>query len=508
MTPSPYQSDLAADVRRALEICGVRPDELSGGPLVRSPLTGEDLVSLPHASRSEVAAAIGRADTAFRTWRDVPAPARGNVVKRWGELLTGHKRELAVLVQAEAGKTTSEAEGEVQEMIDICDFAVGQSRMLYGRTMPSERPGHRLMETWHPVGVVGIISAFNFPVAVYSWNTALALVCGDTVVWKPSELVALSAAGANALLARAVRESGAPEDIHQLVLADPEAGQEILDDRRVALVSATGSTRMGREVGPRVAARFGRCLLELGGNNAAIVTPSADLGLALRGIVFAAAGTAGQRCTTMRRLIVHESVAERLTERLAGAYRTLTIGDPRKEGNLVGPLINKAGFDAMQQALEDARAQGGRLLTGGERVLADEYPDAYYVQPAIVQMPGQSEIVRTETFAPILYVITYRELDEALELHNGVPQGLSASIFTTDQAEAEIFLSSRGSDCGITNVNLGTSGAEIGGAFGGEKETGGGRESGSDAWKSYMRRATNTVNYSGELPLAQGVEFS
>lgn len=500
-------TDLATVVRRALQACGVDVEALSGDLETRSPLTGELLLTIPGTSNDEVTRAIDKAHEAFKTWREVPAPVRGNVVKRWGELLTEHKEDLAVLVQAEAGKITSEALGEVQEMIDICDFAVGQSRMLYGKTMPSERPGHRLMETWHPLGVVGVISAFNFPVAVYSWNTALALICGDTVVWKPSGMVTLSAMGAHALLERAVHDCEAPADIHHLVITNRDGGQLIVDDPRVALVSATGSGRMGQEVGPRVAARFGRSLLELGGNNAAIVAPSADLDLALRGIVFSAVGTAGQRCTSMRRLIVHESIVESLTEKLVQAYGTLSIGDPRSPANLVGPLVNENSFNDMQQALRDAQDQGGTVLTGGNRVLADEQPNAFYVEPAIVRMPSQSAIVHHETFAPILYVMTYSDYSEAIELHNEVPQGLSSAIFTNDQAEAERFISSAGSDCGIANVNIGTSGAEIGGAFGGEKETGGGRESGSDSWKVYMRQATNTVNYSGELPLAQGVKF-
>lgn len=502
-------SNLSSTVRSALEACGVDLSILdsSQGLHTRSPITGENLFGLPATTKDEVDATIARADAAFRAWREVPAPERGHVVRRWGELLREHKRDLAILVQSDAGKSLSEAEGEVQEMVDICELAIGQSRMLYGQTMPSERPGHRLMETWHPLGVVGVISAFNFPVAVFSWNTALALVCGNTVVWKPSELSLLSALGAHALLARAVADCGHDADIHHIILGAREIGEILVDDPRVALISATGSTRMGREVAPRVAARFGRYLLELGGNNAAIVAPSADLDLALRGVVFAAAGTAGQRCTTMRRLIIHESIAEEFVEKLVAAYSTLTIGDPRDEGVLVGPLIHKAAYDGMRTALTNAQAEGGELLCGGNRVLDDTLPDAYYVEPAIVRMPEQSATVKEETFAPILYVLTYRDFDEALQLHNDVPQGLSSAIFTADQAEAEIFLSSRGSDCGIANVNIGTSGAEIGGAFGGEKETGGGRESGSDSWKAYMRRATNTINYSGELPLAQGVKF-
>ncbi|MGO2026486.1 MAG: aldehyde dehydrogenase family protein, partial [Brevibacterium aurantiacum] len=399
----------------------------------------------------------------------------------------------------------SEAAGEVQEMIDICEFALGQSRQLWGKTMPSERPGHRLMETWHPLGVVGVISAFNFPVAVYSWNTALALVAGDAVVWKPSENAVLAALGAQSLLARAAAEVGAPEGLVPVLVGGRDIGDAMVRDERVALVSATGSVRMGREVGPVVAERFGRVLLELGGNNGAIVAPSADIDLALRGVVFAAAGTAGQRCTTLRRLIVHESIADDFVDKIVAAYKTLSIGSPTEDGVLVGPLINEGSYEAMQAALKQAESEGGTVLTGGARVLDDERPDAHYVEPAVVRMPTQTSVMESETFAPILYVVTYSDLDEALEIHNGVPQGLSSAIFTSELAESEKFLSR--SDCGIANVNIGTSGAEIGGAFGGEKETGGGRESGTDSWKAYMRQATNTVNYSGELPLAQGVEF-
>ncbi|MDR8020104.1 L-piperidine-6-carboxylate dehydrogenase [Nesterenkonia aerolata] len=507
MTPARDDRDLTLEVSRALEACGVSQEALSGSRGVTTPVTGEQILSVEPHTVDEVRDVIDRAEHAFRVWREVPGPARGAVVKRWGELLSEHKSDLATIVRAEAGKIVSEAEGEVQEMIDICDFALGQSRMLYGKTMPSERAGHRLMETWHPLGVVGVITAFNFPVAPYAWNTALAIVAGDPVIWKPSEVGVLCALATDALLGRAAAECGAPEGLHHVVIGDREAAQPLLEDQRVALVSATGSTRMGRDVAPKVAARFGRYLLELGGNNAAVVTPSADLDLALKGIAFAAAGTAGQRCTTMRRLIVHESVADDLVERLRRAYETLAIGDPGDEGVLVGPLINRQSYESMQAALERSRMDGGTIVTGGQRVLADEFPDAYYVEPAIVRMPQQTEVVREETFAPILYVMTYQDLDEAISLHNEVPQGLSSAIFTSDQAEAEIFLSARGSDCGIANVNIGTSGAEIGGAFGGEKDTGGGRESGSDAWKIYMRRATNTINYSGKLPLAQGVEF-
>lgn len=507
MTSDQKTNSLITEVREALQACGVGGESLGGARDVRTPITGETLLTIASHSATDVSAMIDKAQEAFKTWRDVPAPERGAVVKRWGELLAEHKSDLATLVRAEAGKIVSESEGEVQEMIDICDFAVGQSRMLYGKTMPSERAGHRLMETWHPLGVVGVITAFNFPVAPYAWNTALALVAGDPVIWKPSGIGALCALATDALLARAARDCGAPEGIHHVIVGDRHAAEPLLTDARVMLVSATGSTRMGREIAPQISARFGRYLLELGGNNAAIVTPSADLDLALRGIAFAAAGTAGQRCTSMRRLIVHESIGDELVEKLRGAYESLSIGDPSEDGVLVGPLIDQKSFEGMQDALKTAESEGGTLVTGGRRVLEDTYPNAFYVEPSIVRMPEQSGVVQEETFAPILYVLTYRDLDEAIALHNGVPQGLSSAIFTSDQTEAEIFLSARGSDCGIANVNIGTSGAEIGGAFGGEKETGGGRESGSDAWKIYMRRATNTINYSGELPLAQGVKF-
>ncbi|MER6915980.1 aldehyde dehydrogenase family protein [Streptomyces sp. NPDC000594] len=498
--------------------------ETGGGLVARTPVTGGVLWRLPAAGEAAAEAAVTAAAEAFLGWRTVPAPRRGALVKRLGELLTEHQEHLADLVTVEAGKIRSEALGEVREMIDICEFAVGLSRQLYGRTMASERPGHRLSESWHPLGVVGVISAFNFPVAVWAWNTAVALVCGDTVVWKPSELTPLTALACTALLDRAVAETGAPPGVHRLVPGGREAGARLVDDPRVALLSATGSVRMGREVAPRVAARFGRCLLELGGNNAAVVAPSADLDLAVRGIVFSAAGTAGQRCTTLRRLIVHEDIADRVVEGIVRAYGNLPVGDPFAAGTLVGPLISPRAGRAMADALARAVAEGGRVLAGGEplpvRYAADEKgaaggtgngtegsEEAVYVRPAVVRMPAQSAVVREETFAPLLYVLTYRTLEEAVALQNGVPQGLSSSIFTRDQREAERFLAADGSDCGIANVNIGTSGAEIGGAFGGEKETGGGRESGSDAWKAYMRRATNTVNYSDDLPLAQGVSF-
>ena len=510
-TALPTDETIAGLLDDGLRACGVdasvlAPDAATGVTLTaRSPITGQVLATLAADSPATASAKIGQAVEAFESWRDVPAPVRGQLVARWGQLLAEHKEELAKIVTVEAGKTPSEAAGEVQEMIDICEFALGQSRQLWGKTMPSERPGHRLMETWHPLGVVGVISAFNFPVAVYSWNTALALVAGDAVVWKPSENAVLAALGAQSLLARAASEVGAPDGLVPVLNGGRDIGDAMVRDDRVALVSATGSVRMGREVGPVVAERFGRVLLELGGNNGAIVAPSADIDLALRGVVFAAAGTAGQRCTTLRRLIVHESIAEAFVERIVAAYRTLSIGSPTEDGVLVGPLINEAAYEAMQEALRQAEDEGGEVLVGGGRVLAEERPDAHYVEPAVVQMPAQTPVMESETFAPILYVVTYSDLDEAIAIHNAVPQGLSSAIFTSDLAEAETFLSR--SDCGIANVNIGTSGAEIGGAFGGEKETGGGRESGSDSWKAYMRQATNTINYSGELPLAQGVEF-
>ncbi len=495
--------------RKSLERCGVELSPVTGLRVTaRSPITGEALFDLTGTDNAQVQAAIVAAKAAFTTWRTVPAPVRGALVKRVGTLLMEHKAEIADLITIEAGKIPSEALGEVQEMIDICDFAVGLSRQLEGRTMPSERPGHRLMETWHPLGVVAVISAFNFPAAVWSWNTAVALVCGDTVVWKPSPMTPLTSVACSSLLSRAACECGAPPDVHGLVLAGAQAARALVESPDVALLSATGSERMGAEIAPRVAARLGRCLLELGGNNAAVITPSADLHIATRGIVFAAAGTAGQRCTSLRRLIVHEDVVDELVSSLRDVFGRLPIGDPLTAETLVGPLINEQAYHGMVTALERIKVDGGELIAGGRRRRAPGFPDAYYVEPALVRMPAQTAIVCRETFAPILYVMTYRELDDAIALHNAVPQGLSSSIFTTDQREAERFLASDGSDCGIVNVNIGTSGAEIGGAFGGEKSTGGGRESGSDAWRAYMRRATNTINYSDELPLAQGVDFA
>jgi aldehyde dehydrogenase (NAD+) len=510
-TALPTADELRDRARTALKAVGsaIQLGEPGGHGLQAStPLTGDVLFTVAETTRSETDAAIADAAQAFAAWRVTPAPVRGALVARLGELLVEHKADLGALVTIEAGKITSEALGEVQEMIDICQFAVGLSRQLYGRTIASERPGHRLMETWHPLGVVGVITAFNFPVAVWAWNTAVALVCGDTVVWKPSELTPLTAIACQALIERAADDVGAPRNLSQLIQGGREIGEQLVDDPRVALVSATGSVRMGQQVGPRVAQRFGKSLLELGGNNAAIVAPSADLDLAVRGIVFSAAGTAGQRCTSLRRVIAHTSVVDTLVERITTAYRSLPVGDPSAEGTLVGPLIHERSYRDMVGALDQARADGGEVV-GGERcdVGGEAGTGAFYVRPAVVRMPSQTAVVHDETFAPILYVVAYDSLDDAIDLNNDVPQGLSSAIFTTDMREAEQFMAADGSDCGIANVNIGTSGAEIGGAFGGEKQTGGGRESGSDSWKAYMRRATNTVNYSSELPLAQGVHF-
>ncbi len=504
--PTKFDS-IAAETASILARLGVPASAYADGAItVRSPISGEVIGRVAEASAADMSAAVGRAHAAFLNWRKVPAPKRGELVRLFGEELRAHKTDLGRLVTLEVGKIVSEGLGEVQEMIDICDFAVGLSRQLYGLTIATERPSHRMMETWHPVGVVGIISAFNFPVAVWSWNAALALVAGDTCVWKPSEKTPLTALATQALFEAAAKKAGAPEGLSQLVIGARAAGEALVDDARVPVVSATGSTAMGRQVGPRVAARFGRSILELGGNNAGIVCPSADLDLVVRGVAFAAMGTAGQRCTTLRRLFVHDGVYDALVPRLRKAYASVKVGDPREAGVLVGPLIDTRSFDAMQAALDKARAAGG-TVHGGDRARADLGEDARYVHPALVEMPTQAEIVAHETFAPILYVMRWSDFDDVLALHNGVPQGLSSSIFTRDLGEAERFLSVEGSDCGIANVNIGPSGAEIGGAFGGEKETGGGRESGSDAWKAYMRRATNTINYGRDLPLAQGVTF-
>ncbi|APW47950.1 aldehyde dehydrogenase (NAD+) [Rhodoferax antarcticus] len=497
-------------VTKLMASLGVAPQALRAGDLLSlSPIDGQALAQVHAAALPDVASAVERAHAAYLRWRLVPAPQRGELVRLLGDELRANKQALGELVTLEVGKVSSEGLGEVQEMIDICDFAVGLSRQLYGLTIASERPGHRMMETWHPLGVVGVITAFNFPVAVWAWNAALALVCGDAVIWKPSEKAPLCALAVQALFERACQRFGQPEltqDLCQVLNGHADVGQALVDNPKVALISATGSTRMGRAVGQSVAARFGRSLLELGGNNAIIVAPSADLDMAVRAVAFAAAGTAGQRCTSARRLIVHDSVYDELVGRLKKAYASFTIGPPTEPATLLGPLIDLAAFEAMQLALTQA-AGGGGVVTGGARVLQDRYADAFYVSAALVEMPAQTDVVRHETFAPILYVLKYQTLEQAIALNNEVPQGLSSAIFTTDLREAEAFMSAAGSDCGISNVNIGTSGAEIGGAFGGEKETGGGRESGSDAWRAYMRRATNTINYSSALPLAQGVRF-
>jgi aldehyde dehydrogenase (NAD+) len=469
----------------------------------RSPIDGSVIGEVAESTPGMIASAVERASRAAAEWRGVPAPKRGQLVARIAEIMRGRKRELAAVITNEIGKIPSEAEGEVQEWIDICEFAVGLSRQLYGLTIASERPDHRMMEQWHPLGPVAVITAFNFPMAVWAWNAMIALVCGDSVLWKPSEKGALCAQAAHAVLA----EAGAPAGLSELIQGGGDAGRALAESEHIPLVSATGSVAMGRQVGAAVAKRLGRCLLELGGNNAAIVAPTADLDLALQSIVFSAAGTAGQRCTTLRRLIVHEAILPAILERLRRAYSRLPVGDPRKAGVLVGPLIDEAAWREMQSALRQAIAQGGELLQGGDRVTDGVPEGGIYARPAIVRVPGNIEIVREETFAPILYVMPYREFDEAIALQNGVPQGLSSAVFTGDVREAERFMSPAGSDCGIANVNIGTSGAEIGGAFGGEKNSGGGRESGSDAWKAYMRRTTNTINYGREMPLAQGVQF-
>ncbi|MDP3377837.1 MAG: aldehyde dehydrogenase family protein [Brevundimonas sp.] len=495
----------ANDLRDTLTRLGVKPEWVDTGQVARSPVDGSEAGLLASAPPEAIEAAIATATHAFAAWRRVPAPRRGELVRLLGEELRTAKDDLARLVTLEAGKITSEGAGEVQEMIDVCDFAVGLSRQLYGLTLPSERPGHHMRETWQPLGPVAVITAFNFPVAVWAWNAALALVCGDPVIWKASDKTSLVALAVQVVFERAVTRFGddAPEGLNQVLIGGAEVGQALARDPRIPLVSATGSTRMGRAVAVDVAGRLGRSLLELGGNNAMIVTETADLDMAVRAIAFSAVGTCGQRCTSLRRLLVHEDVAEGLIARLKAAYETLPVGDPREAGTLVGPLIDDGAADAVEAALEQAVAEGGEVITGGQRLDRD----GAYVRPAIVRMPEQSAIVLHETFGPILYVLTWRDLDQAIALQNAVPQGLSSCIFTDRLREAETFLSAWGSDCGIANVNIGPSGAEIGGAFGGEKDTGGGRESGSDAWKAYMRRQTQTVNFSTGLPLAQGVRF-
>jgi aldehyde dehydrogenase (NAD+) len=481
-----------------------------GGEVIEkiSPIDGKVLARVRTASAEDYEWAIGRAHEAFLKWRTTPGPVRGDTVRRLGNALREFKHDLGQLVTLETGKIIAEGEGEVQEMIDICDFAVGQSRMLYGLTIQSERPNHRLMEQWQPLGVVAVISAFNFPVAVWSWNAALAAVCGDATVWKASEKTPLTAIAVSKIAERVCRETGADPAIFTLLMGDRETvGKRLAADRRIPLVSATGSVPMGVHVAQTVHARLGKTIMELGGNNALIVAPSADLEMATQSIFFGAVGTAGQRCTSTRRVILHESVADKVRQKLLTAYKTLPIGNPLDRKTLMGPLIDKSAVDMVQDSIQRLKDEGGEVLYGGERLEDAQYQGGCYMTPCLANAKPDFKIVCHETFGPLLYLLTYRDFDEAIAINNGVPQGLTSAIFTNDVREAEKFVSAVGSDCGIANVNTGTSGAEIGGAFGGEKETGGGRESGSDSWKSYMRRQTNTINFSTELPLAQGIEF-
>ncbi|RPA70230.1 aldehyde dehydrogenase family protein [Cyclobacteriaceae bacterium YHN15] len=472
-----------------------------------SPADAELIGKVQITNKESYEAVISKAQDAYLKWRNVPAPQRGEIIRQIGNALREVKAELGKLVSYEMGKSYQEGLGEVQEMIDICDFAVGLSRQLYGLTMHSERPGHRMYEQWHPLGIVGIISAFNFPVAVWSWNSMIAWVCGDVCIWKPSEKAPLSGIACQHIAARIFKENGLPEGISSLIVGDYKVGEFMTMDKRVSLISATGSTRMGKMVGQTVAARLGRSLLELGGNNAIIITENADIEIAIRGALFGAVGTAGQRCTSTRRLIIHESIYESIKERLAAAYSKLVIGNPLNEKNHVGPLIDKLAVEMYEKAIEKVKAEGGKEVVAGGVLSGEGYESGCYVKPCIIEAENHFKMVQEETFAPILYIMKYKTLDEAIAMHNGVPQGLSSAIMTLNMREAEAFLSASGSDCGIANVNIGTSGAEIGGAFGGEKETGGGRESGSDSWKAYMRRQTNTINYSTNLPLAQGIKF-
>ena len=503
---------MTKDINTLLADLGVKLSDYQGQDIPSvSPITGLPLATLRGETRDQVKAKIDRAHAAYLQWRNVPAPRRGELIRLFGEELRTHKAALGQLVTLEAGKILQEGLGEVQEMIDICDFAVGLSRQLYGLTIASERPGHRMMEVWHPIGVVGVISAFNFPVAVWAWNAALAFVCGNSVTWKPSEKTPLTAVATHALFMKALVRfnatgNDAPEGLAELIIGDRETGAQMVEDKRVALVSATGSTRMGRQVAEVCAKRLTRTILELGGNNAMIVAPSADIEMAVRAITFSAVGTAGQRCTTLRRLFVHDSIYDTIVPRLKKIYAGLPIGNPLEKSTLIGPLVDQAAYESMQRALEAAKADKG-IVFGGERVSVAGCEGGYYVRPSFVEMPTQTEHMHHEVFAPIMYIVRYSDLQQAIDWNNEVPQGLSSSIFTTDIREAEKFMSDSGSDCGIANVNIGPSGAEIGGAFGGEKDTGGGRESGSDSWKAYMRRSTNTINYSHSLPLAQGISF-
>ena len=469
-----------------------------------TPVNGSEIAEVSETTREDYEAVVKAAQDAFETWRMMPAPQRGEIVRQIGNKLRAYKEPLGKLVSYEMGKIYQEGLGEVQEMIDICDFAVGQSRMLYGKTMHSERPKHRMYEQWHPLGAVGVISAFNFPVAVYSWNAMIAAICGNTVIWKPSEKTPLCGVAVQNITAEVLRENDLPEGVFGLITGGREVGEWMTADTRVPLISATGSIRMGKEVAQVVGARLGKTILELGGNNAIVISKEADLEMTIRAVVFGAVGTAGQRCTSTRRLIIHEDVYDEVRDRLMSIYENIQIGSPLEPDTLVGPLIDADAVETMQRALEKVVQEGGKVLCGGDVL---ENIEGHYVKPAICEAENHYEIVQDETFAPILYLLRYKTLEEALAMHNGVKQGLSSSIFTLNMREAETFLSHMGSDCGIANVNIGTSGAEIGGAFGGEKETGGGRESGSDAWKAYMRRQTNTINWSDELPLAQGIRF-
>ncbi len=489
--------------------CSTGAGSFASGETIESysPVNGQLIASVKTGSKQDYEKIIQTATEAFKYWRKVPAPVRGEIVRKFAEKLRIHKADLGKLVSYEMGKSYQEGLGEVQEMIDICDFAVGLSRQLHGLTMHSERPDHRMYEQWHPLGIIGIISAFNFPVAVWNWNTALAWVCGDVCVWKPSSKTPLCAVACQNIWNEVAKENNLPEGISSLIVCNSKVGELMCEDKRVPLVSATGSTRVGKIVGVKVAERFGRSLLELGGNNAIIIAPDADLQMCIPAVVFGAVGTAGQRCTTTRRLIVHDSIYDSVKEKLVKAYGQLRIGNPLDENNHVGPLIDKGAVKDYQTAIERLIAEGGKMIVPGGVLEGKGYESGCYVKPAIAEAKNSFEIVQHETFAPILYLMKYKTIEEAIELQNGVPQGLSSSIMTLNMREAEKFLSCEGSDCGIANVNIGTSGAEIGGAFGGEKETGGGRESGSDAWKIYMRRQTNTINYGTKLPLAQGIKF-
>ena len=496
---------------KTLGIEGINPGTSTGRKHIESketissftPTNGDKIATVGVTSREQYDHVVEEAQKAYEVWSTMPAPQRGEIVRQIGQKLREYKEPLGKLVTYEMGKIYQEGLGEVQEMIDICDFAVGQSRMLYGKTMHSERPEHRMYEQWHPLGIVGIISAFNFPVAVWSWNAMIAAVCGNVMIWKGSEKTPLCGVAVQKIVAKVLKENDLPEGIFNLVTGDRQVGEWMTEDTRVPLISATGSIRMGKEVGKTVASRLGKTILELGGNNAIIISENADIEMAIRATVFGAVGTCGQRCTSTRRLIIHESVYDRVKERLMNIYDNITIGDPLEETTLVGPMIDQDAINNMQNALKEIEKEGGKVIYGGE-VLEE---DGHYVRPALAEVENHYEIVQEETFAPILYLMKFKEMDEAIAMHNGVKQGLSSAMFTLNMREAETFLSARGSDCGIANINIGTSGAEIGGAFGGEKETGGGRESGSDAWKAYMRRQTNTMNWGDSLPLAQGIDF-